>query len=845
MIDRLTFGTWLKDRRKELDLTQLDLADSVGCSEDTIQKIERGERRPSKQVAELLADYFQIPAEQREVFLQFARGHADEGQSVPGSSTSSAHDRPLEAPAPRVQNPNNLPVQLTSFVGRAIEVPRIRDMMLTPEVRLLTLTGPPGTGKTRLALQVAAQQLDEFEDGVFFVSLAPIGDPALVISEIAQSLGVTIVGTPSLLEAVESYLSARNMLLVLDNFEQVAEAAPTVADLLTKAPGLKVMVTSRVPLHIRGEKEYSVPPLQLPNTQDLPPLDRLSRYEAINLFTQRAKDVRADFELTGDNASAVAQICSRLDGLPLALELAAARVKLLSPQAILARLEGRLALLTGGPRDLPARQRTLRGAIEWSHDLLDDEEKKLFRRLGVFVGGFTLEAADAICSYEPASTSSYPGILEGIASLVDKSLVQQREGVGAEPQFTMLETILAYSRDKLAESGEEEETRRRHALYFVGLAEEANLKVWGPTEESSLDRFDEEHDNLRAAIQWSHSRVDGLEIELRLVGALGRFWEFRSYSVEGRQRIASALSRPESRQPEVKLLRAWALLQAATLAYWHTDYSAAQSAAEEALRTFTELGNKQGIAVALTDLSDIFRSLGDYDKALGLGLQALEISRGLADPLGTLVSLIMVGWAEIRPGYYDQAAVHIEEALSIGRQLDAPNRTAFALAGLAEVKLRQGDYESADNLLEEALALHRATGFRWGIAATLGTIAWIALRRKDYRRSRGMLAESLAMRNELSDKGGIAWCLERFADIEIATADLLTAAHLLGAASSVREATGAVVDIPDQAEYDRTIELLRSRFGEEAFGRAYQEGRAMSMEQAMEYALSLHPPTDH
>ena len=408
-----------------------------------------------------------------------------------------APDLPADFPSLRTleSRPNNLPMQPTLLVGREREVEDVRGRLLAPEVRLLTLTGPGGTGKSRLALQSAADLIEEFEDGVFFVALATLTDHTLVTSSVAQVLGVRESGDQPLLEGIKDYLQDKRLLLVLDNFEQVLEAAPQAGEILSAAPRLKVLATSRIPLGIYGEREYAVPPLAIPDPKRLPTLEVLSQYEAVRLFIERAEATKAGFEITSENAPAVAEICARLDGLPLAIELAAARIKLLPPSSILARLTNRLKLLTGGARDLPERQRTLRGAIEWSHTLLDEGEKTLFARMAIFSGGRTLEAIEAVCD---AQGDLPMDAFDGVSSLVDKSLLRQEEGPEGEPRFMMLETIHEYAREKLRESGEAEEIGHAHARHFLGLAEEAELT--GPEQAWWLERLEAEHDNLRTTL---------------------------------------------------------------------------------------------------------------------------------------------------------------------------------------------------------------------------------------------------------------------------------------------------------------------------------------------------------
>src|ERR687894_2385677 len=450
-----------------------------------------------------------------------------------------APDLPAGFPPLRTleSRPNNLPMQPTPLVGREREVEDVRERLLAPEVRLLTLTGPGGTGKTRLALQAAADLLDEFEDGVFFVALATLTDPTLVASTVAQVLDVRESGDQPLIEGVKDYLKDKRLLLVLDNFEQVLEAAPLAGELLS-APRLKVLATSRIPLGVYGEHEYAVPPLAVPDPKRLPGLEALSQYEAVRLFIERARAAKADFAVTSENAPAVAEICARLDGLPLAIELAAARVKLLPPGAMLGRLGRRLKLLTGGARDLPERQRTLRGAIEWSHTLLEEGEKTLFARLAVFSGGRTLEAIEAICDTEGDLPIE---AFEGVSSLVDKSLLRQEEGPNGEPRFVMLETVHEFAREKLGQSAETQEIKRVHAEYFLTLIEVAHPELKGPDQLEWLERLEAEHDNMRAALSWASERKE-VEVALRLGGSLWWFWWMRGYYSEGRRWLQEALA---------------------------------------------------------------------------------------------------------------------------------------------------------------------------------------------------------------------------------------------------------------------------------------------------------------
>ncbi len=736
----------------------------------------------------------------------------------------------------------HLPVPLTPIVGRGKEIAAGRGWLQKaarpegPGARLLTLTGAPGIGKTRLALEVAAGLVTDFADGVWLVFLAPISDPALVISTIAQALGLKESGGRPLRLLLQDYLRARELLLVLDNFEQVIEAAPLIAELLAAAPQVKILVTSREALRVRGEQELAVPPLDLPDMGRLPSAAQIADCAAVQLFAQRAMAANADFQITDENAPVISAICWRLDGLPLAIELAAARVKLLPPQALFARLGHRLNVLTGGARDLPPRHRTLLSAIAWSYDLLDEDEQTLFRRLGVFVGGGTLDVVEAVC----AADAAHPlPVLDGLTSLVNKSLLKQTAAAG-DPRFHMLETLREYARQKLAESGEGAKVAQAHARTFLELAHRLAAELLGAAQVPALARLEEEHDNLRAALRWSLYTESEAALGLPLAAALGQFWYIRGYLSEGREWLTTLLVAPNTQSRTA--VRAEALRAAGQIAYVQSDYRATQICLEESLAIRRELNDQRGVAAALEQLGEAATEQGDYVSAPQLFAESIAIRRALEDQAGTASVLMNEGWIGLRTGAYTQAVGPLEESLALYRQTGDLDGTAWALAGLGEVAFRQGDLPRALALHEESLKLRRELGHKWGTAISLAGLGWVALRQGNRERAIELIGESMGIRLEMGDKGGLAWCLERLAEIAGTQQERDRAACLLGAAQTVRTGIGSIVDPGDQQAHAHTIATLRSQLGDVAFAQAWAAGERLTLEEAVAYARDASPP---
>jgi predicted ATPase len=727
----------------------------------------------------------------------------------------------------------NLPSPQTPLVGRDHERMAARALLLRPDVRLVTFTGAGGTGKTRLALQVAVDLEVEFGGRVYFVALASITDPDLVVPTIAQVFGLREMGARDPAEALKAAIAATHepVLLLLDNFEQVIDAAPLLTDLLAACANLKLLVTSRAVLRVSGEHDFEVPPLAVPPRTAKTSVTELARSPAVVLFVQRATAVKPDFVLTAENAVAVAEICARLDGLPLAIELAAARVRMLTPTAMLQRLASRFDLLTSGARDLPARQRTLRATVEWSYGLLTSESQKLFRRLSVFVNGCTLEAVEAVCY---ADEKLDVDILDAMESLVGQSLVQQIQVQDQEPRFTMLETMREYGLERLAASPDEAVTRRAHAAYCLVLAEEGAGEL-GPNESARwLARCDLEQDNFRGAFEWTIKKRE-LEWGLRLGAALHAFWHARGRYSEGRERLGTLLKLPGQVTPKTRVR---ALVAAGDLTAFQGDITGACSLYEESLAISRQAGDIASVVSSLNALGVMAQRSGEFDKARALFLECPDLAQQLGDQRGVARALVNLGHHVLKYGGDPEGAQPVyERALGIAEQLNDLAVVAMCLSHLGDVAKARGDTQTARTMYERAIATSQGHGDRWAVALTLVDLGKLFVDQGEHQAAHQRFAQALGLAREMGYYLGIARGLDAFAHSATRRGQAERALRLAGAAAAIRQTLGTPM-FPDEArELTRHLDHARHALGAAA-AEAEKAGTMMSIEDAIEFALA-------
>jgi non-specific serine/threonine protein kinase len=724
---------------------------------------------------------------------------------------------------------HNLPAPLSPFVGREAETAQVASLLRAGDVRLATLTGPGGAGKTRLALRVAGELLADFPGGVFFVALAPVVERDLVAPAIARAFGATDADGPAL-DTLARRLGGQAALLVLDNFEQVVGAAPVVSELLARCPGLKALVTSRIALRLTGEHEFPVPPLTLPDLAAVLPRGHAAQCASVALFTRRAVAVSPEFALSDENERAVAEICTRLDGLPLAIELAAARVKVLPPPVMLARLEKRLTLLTGGARDLPARQRTMRDAIAWSHNLLEPGERTLFRRLSVFVGGFTAAAAARVCGDQDEDEA-----LDGVESLVHKSLLGRDATARGTPRFAMLETIREFGLERLAESEDDGPVRERHAAFFLELAEQAEEGLLSEREEEWLARLEQDRDNLRAAVRWSVTAADPTP-GLRLAGALWRFCYVHGYYGEGRKWLAPILERGKGAPAA---LRTRPTVGAGVLAFLQCDYGDAVGLLEEGASLARAAGDRASEALALQALGSVARERGDYAGAVALHERSLATWRAAGDERAAARVMNLLAFSAWLQGDLDQAEAVCTDTLARLRGLGDEEGMAWSLAHLAAAALYRGDYAAARVRGEESLAHAREVGFREAVAWALDLLGRTAQREGRDAEAAGLLRDSLRLHRELGDRWRMASVLEALAGTECRLGHPDRAGLLQGGAQGLREAVGTPRPPCEGPDHERHALAARQALGAEAFAAQLDRGRRLPLDTLLATALGL------
>lgn len=796
----------------------------------------------------------------------------------PMPETLRLHERIKESiteQKPREAMLTNVPIPLTSFIGRQRELEEVKRLLFN--TRLLTLRGAGGCGKTRLAIQVATDLVERFKDGVWWVELAPLMDEMLVPQVVASALGIREMANQSLIEALTSFLREKNLLLVLDNCEHLIGACAQFAQaVLSVCPNVKILTTSRQRIGLTGETVWRVPELSMPDLQHVPSAELLMGYDGIRLFVERAAAVASGFLLTEENASAVAQLCIRLDGIPLAIELAAACIEVLAVEEIIAHLEDRFRLLMGGSRTALPRHRTLQATMDWSYELLSKEEQMLLRRLSVFAGSCSLEAAESICSGGGIEKDQ---VLNLLGSLIDKSLVTL-EAYGGTARYGLLDTIREYGRVKLQQSAESQWVQNRHLEFFLTLAEQAEAKLLGAEQLVWVRRLQVEHANLRTALRWSEGDQYGVEAGLRLAGALWRFWEICGYLSEGREWLATLLSNTKAREGSTEA-RARALTAAGRLALFQGDFSAAWLLLEEGLAIWQDLGplgqwgvaislmgigrvafrqdnyaraevlfeeslatfrgvgstGKWGVAASLMGLGAVAATQGDYARAWALNDESLGVCRELGDKVGMAASLKYLADIAYRQGDYDRTLALTEESLAMSKELGDKVGIGMSLNHLGDVAYHYGDYARALALYGESLEIFKEVGVKGSIAMSLNDMGQVALAQGNSSWALALFSQSLSLAKELGSKWDLGWCLEGLAGVAALTGQYERAARLFGVVEALFESIGFRVRPDDRADHDRKVAAVHARLEKETFDKAWEEGRAMTLEQAIAYGM--------
>jgi len=876
-----SFGNLLKYLRRRARLSQRDLSIAVGYSESQISRFESNQRPPDlPTLAARFAPALQIEVEPETVARLLELAAAARGGTAPALETSATTTQPTSMDAVAdfqtgngADSVNNLPFQLTSFVGREREIAEVQRLFTTN--RLTTLTGAGGCGKTRLALEVAHAVLKAFPDGVWFIEFAPLANLELLPQTVASVLGLREGASGSILGTLTNHLRAKTALLIFDNCEHLIEACAELAEALLRAcPHLKILATSREALGLLGETAFLVPPLSLPHGLEALSVETVTQSEALQLFVERARAVQPDFQLTDVTVSTAAQICQQLDGLPLAIELAAARVRALSVAQIAARLEDRFRLLAGGNRTALPRHQTLSALIDWSYELLPEMERALLRRLSVFRGGWTLEAAEAVCAGGELEATLVLGLL---MRLVDKSLVVIEEQ-GQAMRYGMLETIRQYARERLLESGDAERIQNRHLEFFLQWAEQVEPEVHGPRQLEWLNRVEAEHDSLRAALEWSLAQAEGGEASLRLAGALFSFWSQRGHVSEGRAWLARALASPAARSTGAA--RAKALYAAGFLAHWekidqttgkalleesvglwralgpagksglaHTlvalgevmrgqgDPATARSLASEAIALFREQDERWGLAYSLSNLGLAIRDQGDFALARSVINESLALWRDLGDLWGLGVATRFLGMVALRQGDYEVARRHYADFLAIARKLGDENGVADAFLDLGTATLNLGDRVRAKSFFEEGFRLLRESGNKTGLAISFYYLGYFAHFEGHNQQAKSFFEQELALARTVGPICFGANALLGMAGVAAATGQARRAARLLGAAEARLEAGASYWNAAESLHLEHTRASAEAQLGEAAFADARAEGRAMTFEQAADYAL--------